>query len=317
VAVALFVGGVLLGGCNPKKKIQLRYERPADITVPGEIKRIGIAEFGGTSPEDKRWGTIASDRLAAALAEYNRKYHRYELVDRQRLKAILDERDLQIAISDGATAGKAGKLANVQGMIYGSVRATAKETRANRQQFDPLKMTTKTVYYTHRYCVATVNFTMDDIRTGKTLATATTSREYDSDKGDSKFSMVKKVVGLGSDAGELDKIVARLVDDCVHDFLRQISPHEVVVTEEVQPGKSPVVGTGNKLAAAGDYSEALECYEAGMKQKPSDHEATFNAGVMQEALGRFAQAEALYDKAFKMDPKERYVLARKRVRAEK
>ena len=96
VAVALFVGGIGLCGCNPKKKIQLRYERPAAITVPGEIKRIGIAEFGGATAEDKRWGAIASDRLSAALAEYNRKYHRYELVDRQRLKAFLDERDLQI-----------------------------------------------------------------------------------------------------------------------------------------------------------------------------------------------------------------------------
>jgi len=313
----LFVGGMALCGCNPKKEIQLRYERPAAISVPGEIKRIGIAEFGGQSAEDKRWGGIASDRLAAALSEYNRKYQRYELVDRQRLKAILDERDLQIAISDGATAGKAGKLANVQGMIYGSVRATAKETRATRQQFDLIKRGMKTVHYTHRYCVATVNFTLDDIRTGKTLATATTSREYDSDKGSSKLSLVKNVVGLGSDAGELDKIVAGLIDDCVQDFLSQIIPHEVVVTEEVQPGKSSIVGTGNKLAAAGDYEEALECYETGMELNPRDHEAVFNAGVMQEALGNVAKAEALYDKAFKMNPKEQYVMARKRVRAEK
>jgi len=315
VVSALLAGGFLPAGCNPKKAIQLRYERAASIEIPAGIKRVGIAEFGGQTAEDKKWGAIASDRLTAALAERNRKYNRYELVDRQRLKAILDEQDLQAAISDSATAGQAGKLAHVQAMVYGTVRATVKETSGTKNVVD-LRRGMKSVPYTHRYCVAAVNFTMDDVGTGKTLATASTTREYDSDKGTSRFSQVTRMAGMTAGAGELDQIVVALIDECVAEFLSKISPHEVVVSEELQRGKSEIVGTGTKLAAAGDYKEALECYKKGMAEAPDDHEAVFDAGVMYEALGDLKKAEELYNKAFTMKPVERYVLARQRVRTE-
>lgn len=321
VKVSLLAVGVtyaaLTTGCNPKKKIELRYERPAAVQIPPQVRRLGIAEFGGKTPQDRKWGAIASDRLSAALAEQNRRHKRFELVDRLRLKAILDERDLQLAISDGASAGRAGKLADVHAMIYGTVRATASEERATRQVLDPLRMRTKTVAYTHRHCVVGVHFTMDDIATGKTLATASTSREYDSDKGTSPLSRVSKVMGLGSDAGELDAIVVAMIDECVAEFLSRISTHEVVVVEELQRGKSKVAGTGTKLAAAGDYAEALDCYQEGMKQKPDDHEVVFNIGVIHEAMGNLPEAEKFYDRAFRMEPKERYIRARKRVRLER
>lgn len=315
--LAAFVAqAILQWGCNPKKKIELRYERPAAVRISPAVKRLGIAEFGGKTDEDRRWGAIASDRLSAALARYNDKYKRYELVDRMRLKAILDEQDLQIAISDGAAAGRVGKLADVQAMIYGSVKATARAERDTRSVFDTARMRPKTISYTRRYCLAAVNFTMDDVSTGKTLASASTSREYDSAKGASTLSRVKTVAGLGSNIGELDAIVVTLIDECVAEFLGKISKHEVVVIEELQRGKSEVVGTGTKLAAVGDYAEALECYQKGMKQAPEDHEVVFNIGVIYEAMGNLARAEEYYGRAVRMEPKERYIGARKRVRLE-
>ena len=95
-----------------------------------------------------------------------------------------------------------------------------------------------------------------------------------------------------------------------------ISPHEVVVPVQLAKGKSKLVGTGNKLAVAGDYREALDCYVGAMAENPEDHGAVFNAGVMHEALGQFKQAESYYDRARKMEPKEQYIFARRRVRTE-
>jgi Flp pilus assembly protein TadD len=70
------------------------------------------------------------------------------------------------------------------------------------------------------------------------------------------------------------------------------------------------------MAVAGDYGEALELYLAAARANPEDHEALFNAGVMCEAQGNFADAEKYYDQAFKIKPQDQYVLARKRMRTE-
>jgi tetratricopeptide (TPR) repeat protein len=90
----------------------------------------------------------------------------------------------------------------------------------------------------------------------------------------------------------------------------------VVVAETLGRGKSDAVKTGNKLAMAKDYAEAIEAYEAGLRECPDDHEAMFNAGLMYEAMGKFSEAEKQYDMAFKTKPQTQYVQARKRVRIE-
>jgi Flp pilus assembly protein TadD len=49
---------------------------------------------------------------------------------------------------------------------------------------------------------------------------------------------------------------------------------------------------------------------------PQDHEAMFNAGVINEKLGQFDKAYARYDAAFKLKPQQQYIVARKRVKTE-
>ena len=321
VLVGVLVSVFALVGCGGERAINLHYQRPAAYEIPANIKRIGVAEFGGQTAEDRRWGNIASDKLAAVLHQANLKYKRYKLVDRKRLKAILDERDLQLFISDGASAGKAGKLANVDAMIYGSVSVSHRDERGlTRRVLDPFSrsLKTKKVRYTRRHCMATVNFTMDEISTGTTLIAENLSNEYDSET-DKKAggSGINKILGFGGDSlPPTDQVLAALIDTSVAEFIAKISPHEVVVTEKLQGGKSKIVGTGNKLAAADDYAGAMECYEAAVEAKPDDHGAVFNIGVMHEAMGNFDQAEDYYTRAFKIKPKERYVFARRRVRGE-
>ena len=301
-----------------ERTVQLRYQRPAQYELAAGIRKVGIAQFGGQTDLDKRWGDIAADRLAAAMDEYNRKYNRYELVDRKRLKAVLDEQDLQLAISDSASAGKVGKLAKVDAMIYGTVSAVTRDETATRTTFDPLRRGMKTVSYTKRYCMATVNFTMDEVATGKTLAAVSTKREYDSE-ADKKSGVagIGQALGFGGDKlPPAEQVISKLIDECVAEFLGKISPHEVSVVEKLQKGKSKACDTGNKLATAGEYAEALECYQRAMQERPEDHGAVFNAGLMHEAQGHLTQAAELYDKAFKMEPEEQYLLARKRVRQE-
>jgi len=321
MAMALVLSGAFVIGCGGGgRSIELRYQRPAEYDIPANIRCVGVARFGGQTAQDTKWGDIASDQLAADLDAYGRKYERYELVDRKRLAAILDEQDLQMAIADVPSATEAGKVANVDAMIYGTVHVTNRDQHETRTAFDPLARRTKTVSYVRRYCMAAVNFTMDDITTGKTLAAVAVVREYDSQQGANKnkgISGAKKFMGFAEEAPPpSEKVISDLIDQCVQEFLGKISPHDVVVTVKLAGGGSELVKTGNKLATAGDYKEALECYQQAMKLAPADHEAVFNAGVMHEALGELQMAEPLYDKAFQIEPKERYIFARQRVRQE-
>jgi tetratricopeptide (TPR) repeat protein len=309
----------MLAGCASNAVATFRYDRPAQYDIEASVRLVGIAEFGGKTPEEKRWGDVASDRLAAQLDAYNKKFQRYQLVDRKRLKAILDEQDLQSAFSDSSQAVQAGKVAHVDAMIFGTVSITTKDERATRMVFDPLSRSTKPMPYVKRYVRAAVNFTFDNVQTSKTIASVSTLREYDSEKnkpGEGGMGgVLGTVTGMGGDKlPAAEEVLAKLVDQCVEEFVAKISPHQVTVSEALRKGKSQAVSTGNTLAAAGEYKDALEAYEAEIKQVPDDHEAMFNAGVCCEALGKLDQARTYYDKAFKLQPDPQYVQARKRVR---
>lgn len=310
--------GFLFAGCGPRPIIDLRYDRSAEYMIAPSIRSLGIAEFGGKTAEDRKWGEIASDRLAAKLDAYNRMYNRYTLVDRKRLKAILDERDLQAAFSDSSQAVEAGKVAKVDAMIYGNVNVSSRDEPASKTTFDPIHQRLKTITYTRRYVMAEVNFTIDNVQTGKALATVSAVRQFDSDKD--RASGSKSITSMmGFSGGSLppaEKIIPELIDECVDQFVEKISPHQVTAQERLRGGKSKAVATGNKLAKAGDYAEALEMYQAAIAAKPDDHGAIFNAGVVCEALGKLDKAEQYYDRAFRIKPEEQYILARKRVRVE-
>lgn len=307
---------VLLLGCGGGEEITLTYERTPEYKIPPEVRRVAVAEFGGQTSQDRRWGDIASDELAHALDEYNRQYDRYELVDRKRLGGIMDERDLQLAISDTSSAVEMGEIADVDAIIYGSVRVNTRDERGTRTAFDPLRQSTKTVHYTRRYCMASVNFTMDDVRTSKTLATVTVTREFDSEDDEGSSKMVKHLGFSGDGPPPTDQIVSGLISECVETFVAKISPHHVVVTEELAGGKCDAAKHGNEFAVSGEYAEALELYERAIETNPDDHGSMFNAGLMCEAMGRFDQAERYYDRALDLEVDKKYIQARKRVRQE-
>jgi hypothetical protein len=252
-ATLVLVGGVL-GGCGGPT-VEVQYDRKAEYEIPRGVKRVAIAQLGGQTFEDKRWGDIASDKLASALNAYNQKYGRYELVDRKRLGAIMDERDLQMAISDTSSAAEAGKLANVHAMIYGTVHVDTQDQHRTGKKFDPIEGSMKDTSYTQRYCLVTVNFTMDDIRTGKTLVTTTIPEKYDSEE-DSKVGVkgIGRRLGFaGNEVPPTQQIVNRLVQQAVDKFVAMISPYTERVRVKLAGGKSQQVKDGNQFGKRSGY----------------------------------------------------------------
>ena len=308
--------------CSKTPRIKLSYFRGAKYTIPKQIKNIGIAEFGSSGNAGSQWGEITSDRIEARLDAYNRKYKRYQLVDRRRLKAIMDERDLQMAISDTSSASKAGSIANCDAMIYGNVKIVCNDRRKSRKVMDYKTNRMKTIWYMHRYCVAVANLTMDNISTSKTLASISLTREYDSDKKtiNNDASKLEKFASIldnsPKDLPPASKTISNLIDQCVNEFVARISPHEVFFMERLLKGDTELVKNGNKLAEVGDYREAIEVYLRAIDMEPADHEAMFNTGVMYEKLRQLDKAIVYYNKAIKIEPASKYYRARKRAKVE-
>lgn len=315
VSLALAAAAPLLAGCFESDiTITLSYDAPAQVPIPERVKKLAVTRFTGANVMDQRWADIVADKLSSELAKLGQQYHRYDLVDRAHLAAVLKEQDLKIMSSDQAVS--AGKLAQVQALLFGNVRVQGRDEKRSRPQYDILSRTTKTVYYTYRYVLVSVNLTMTDIDTSKAIYSDTIPKEFDSDKAGDSWSRTLRTMGLGdNNPPPLDGTINEMVDAAVQEFVRKISPHAVSFKETLDPGGETVT-TGNKLAKAGDHKGALDTYKAAMQEKPDDAGAVFNAGVMNEALKNFAEADALYDKAFQMGKKDKYIEARQRVRQE-
>jgi len=308
---------VLLAGCGPETTLQLSYSRPAAFEVPAKIRQIAVSEFTTAGNAGRQWGDVAADKLVSSLDQQNKKYERYSLTDRKKLKEIMDQRDVNVMVSNASTAVQVGKLAKVDAIIYGTVMVTQQRDHIAKQVptlGGSTYVTTKTVYVTRQTCQIQVTFTMDDVNTGMTLVAMSPKRDFDSDKA-SKGGLAK-FVGMGGEPAPADQVINGLIDECVDEFIARISPHDVSIPVKLGNGKSETVVTGNKLAAAGDTDEAITCYERAAKEHPDDADAFFNAGVMYEKRLQWKESERMYSRAFEIKPEERFIEARRRVRNE-
>lgn len=313
-ALSMPVLGVL-GGCGESSKpFELSYKTPAKVEVPSSIKRVAVAEFT-TKSGQKSYAALAADDLVSCLDVTNAKFKRYELVDRRRLDEVLKERDLQIAISDNSSALKVGKLADVQGIIYGSIETYVRSQTVRRPTISLSgKPTEKSVLQTT--CGVSITFTMDDVNTGKTIVSRMFKADYDSEKAPSGSvgSKIASEIGFGGDnSPAVDKVMHDLIDDCVRQFVAVISTHDTVVKVTLESGKSKYVKEGNQFALMGEYSDALRKYQQAIQDKPDDV-AYFQAGLMYEGLKDFRGALEMYQKAIDAKVDKKYVEARKRVR---
>lgn len=306
-------------GCgedSSKETVRIVYERQAQREVPPAIHQLAVNEFSGDSQGSDKWGQVASDKLLSALEQSNRKANRFVLVDRTGLKKILDERDLQTAFSDPEKAAKhAGQLKVVDAIIYGDVMATHEKVLTSKMKFDMSSQSMRSVDYYKLCCQVIVKFTMVNITNGSTLATMSTTENYDSDK-DAKQSTFAKIMGKES-AESYHQVMGVLVDKCVEKFVAYISPHEECVVVKLAGVKSAAARRGNTLAGNGDYDGALNEYAAGIQEQPDDDGAIFNAGLMYEVKHDMANAAKYYERAFHARDDARYAMALARVRNNK
>ena len=127
-------GGVLLGGCD--KKITITQ---VPVFYTPQLKSIAVARFRNQTPV-KGAGEIIADQVAAGLMANGT----YKVYNRNDLKAVMDENDLQMALSDNPTAAANGlkKLTQVQAILVGTV-TTYSATTTSQQRQEPVYAYTK------------------------------------------------------------------------------------------------------------------------------------------------------------------------------
>ncbi len=133
VLLALLAGAVsTAAGCS--KKIWV-IQTP-DFYTP-DLKTVAVVPFRNQTD----WtgaGDIISDKLAAALMANGA----YRVFNRNDLRTLLDEQDLQLAFGsdDAAAAQTLAKLGNVQAVLVGTVTTYAATSNSQRRQ-DPIYAT--------------------------------------------------------------------------------------------------------------------------------------------------------------------------------
>ena len=297
-------------GCSPEPPtISLRYSRDAEYSIPAGIKVLAIAPFYGESEGDARWAGIASGKLASALDEAGRHQRRYDMVDRKRLKEIMDEHDMKI-VSGKAAAAQLGKLVGADALVYGTVNV-ATEKRATQHLVGG-------AYHADLFAMVSITFNMVNVNETTTVTSVSIKREYDSSKapGDDMGKKLRKMA-IGADALPAEVALDNLATECVQRFVAKIAPHEVTVTVALEKGEQEEqVDAGNKLAKSGEHAAAMEYYERAIAEDAEDYGAIFNLGVMYEAQRKFSEAARMYKKAFDLGKQQKFSDAWSRVRTE-
>ena len=128
VLAVLVVTAALSAGCSKEITIM---QYPVFYTP--DLKTIAVLPFRNQSGVQGA-GEIISDRLAAALSANGT----YKVYNRNDLKSLMDERDLQLAVSENpaAAAGKFKKLGgvDVQAVLMGSVTNYSATTQSQQRQ---------------------------------------------------------------------------------------------------------------------------------------------------------------------------------------
>lgn len=284
-------------------KVYVAADVPAEVQVSLTVKRLAVVEFTAKDSGSQPYAGIAAGRLNSVLA--SAPGARYEMVDRTHLKGVLAEQDLGAAgVTDSNTAIKAGKMLNVDAIIFGSVHAERSEEMVTKPRI-PMPGPISGIgggSETRRSALVNVSFNMVQPESGVLITTKSVSRSYDSSKAGG--NLFKKVTG-GGQAPSAEAIVNDLIEQCVAEFAGLVSPHADVC--EVQLASSRNTKVGTTFATGGDWEAAAKQYQAAFEKNPKDHAVVFDLAVARLMLNDPKAAVDLLDKAIMLKQDKKYI----------
>ncbi len=263
--------------------------KPARTNL-GHVKTIAIGEIKGSGSQD------FADELTTKLFQSGR----YEVVDRQHFRELLEEHKLSMSgLVDETSSAQVGKFLGSAAMIFG--RVSQHEYGEEMKTSDYKDKDGKSHRNYHRKGIAKVAITLQitDLETGKIVAI----KNLDN-------TVTKDVRSTDSRPAEIDKqaLLREARGRILTTFMRDIAPYTVDEKVVLLSDKElPQLKQGIGMAKIGNWDKAIEYFSAAAEAAPGHSKPYFNLGVAYESTQRFDLALENLQKAYDIEPKSTYL----------
>ncbi len=288
--IAVLAVIITMMSCAPKMTVPVT--RPAEINLRG-INRIAVGDITGEG------GPVIADLLTSRLFESGK----FELVDRNQLKKIMDEQKLSLSGAvDEKTAATLGQLIGAASLVYGNVSSNKYDLKTTYKDWKDREGRLHKTYYKTGTAKLSITLKVVGLTTGKIVAVKTISREAKEENNADD--------GLPEDPDE-DAVRSAAVNAVIGDFMKMIAPYTeyVVVAFAPTDSKLPELETGVNLCKAGKWSDGVEQFKSATKKNPAHDGAWYNLGLAYQYSSMFKEAEDAFNEANKIKSSKKYLQA--------
>jgi tetratricopeptide (TPR) repeat protein len=311
---ALIIAG-LFAGCADYATIQWAY--PPKQKIPANIKNIAVAK-----PKDFPARPASGDSLKNMLANkiQNAPGTPFQLIERDDLKGILDQKDFNQSDFVQQKNADPVKLQGIDAIIYAEI--TGIETKENshvkvemqtfsrsEEYYDnkghrqtrtlneqrPVQVTV----YVHS---GTFGATFKLVDVNNAVIYAQLSPTVVKESGEQK-----------SQPQSANNYLAMAMEEAVENYIQEIAPFFKTYQHEIDKTGGP----GCRSLKIGEWQVALEQFNQELQRNPNNAGAMYDAAIAYGALGEFDKAIEMADKAFRTKTNPMYSQFKKHVIAVK
>ena len=289
---------IIISGCGVKFKVSVT--RPAEVNL-NKFKTVAIGEIPGIQGND------VAEELTQALFQSQR----YDVVDRQHLKRILEEHQLNATdYVNQSTTAKLGEILGTSALIFGRVSdAHFNQPVTQSSWTDPNTGARHTWYSRKGTAIMDVNLQVTDLTTGKILATKKIGHSVTS----------KTITTMDVYPAEIDP--SSFIQECrrniVAQFMKMIAPWQEQVTVRLEKfGKIPEATQGISFCKIQEWGKAVESFESALekaKTNPKINSSSssmaklyYNLGVALCYVNKFKESRANLQQAYTLNSKSLY-----------
>lgn len=312
----LLILPILLGACVTY--VPITHMAPSKAKIPENVQRIGILAYEyDPSTADPRW-QYTKDSVPDEIASKITSWNTYEVVEREKLQSLMKEKMMQqTTIIDESAAREIGKFANAQALLMGRINRVQVVEQEQRKKFTPTSndpdFRPQPVIYVHKTLQVTLDVTSNFVAVddGRKFVTDKFSRTYNSDR-DPKVN--RRGLGLFDDSSPeaqanyyrnqpsrvpaTEEVITNLIHQCVQQVIQKISGYPVKHEVPLMNSGDVDMSSGMDWVAKGNYEEAIASFMAATsKGGDIGFAAWYNAGVCNEALHNYPQAQEAYEKS--------------------
>ena len=305
----LFIFSLFLFSCGTKS-VSLMVVRPAEVNLKGYDK-IAVGQILNA----RGLTNVHSEDLAEEITAKLVASERFDVVDRQHLKTIMQEQSLGLTgMIDEQSAPKIGRLLGVSVLIFGRIQQDGykEELKRDKPYKDKEGKTHQRRNRVGRYNLSAA-LKLIDVQTGKILAAK-------------NFAAVKssKQSAIDKTPAKIDRSILyrQALNQLGNQFIKTIAPFKARVSAKFEMDDAiPRAERAVAMFKVGEWDDGIKLLQTATKKKKLKKviraKAFYNLGLAQTYQGQYDLAIQNIKKAIDLNPKSsRYMNALRNVKNE-